>query len=94
MNATTFNRTTRECPLPKWANSDCQWTLGGELEPGDTIYPSSFADPRKLDVRLQPDFWRGTAIVRSFYSPRKTVPNQLVEIDVDHWYVVKRVGQL
>lgn len=93
MNTTIVLRTECQKPLPTWARPEAIWTLGSELQPGDTIYLSSFSDPRRLDQNLQPDLWRST-IHGAPYGYGREIPNTLVEVDPDRWYVVIRTVQL
>lgn len=86
-------RATRAVALPNWAKPGSQWTLGGDLQAGDTVYFNSFAHPRRLDQQLQPDLWRST-INGGPHGYGRVVPNTLAEVDPDHWYVVKRTVQL
>lgn len=86
-------RPTRNIPLPTWARPECQWTLGVDLQSGDTIYFNSFSHPRHLDEQLQTDLWRAT-INGGPHGYGKIIPNTLAEVDPDHWYVVKRAVQL
>lgn len=90
---TQTQRLTRDCPLPAWARPECEWTLGSDLQPGDTVYFNGFAHPRRLDQQLQLDLWRST-INGGAYGYGKVIPNTLAEVDPDRWYVVKRAVQL
>jgi hypothetical protein len=83
------NRTERAYALPAWADRGTAWTLGSELQVGDTIYFSHIANPRVLNKPLTPEHWQSTVLV-DYYGMVRRISGQLVEVDPTHWYVVKR----
>lgn len=90
--STQTQRPTRDVNLPHWAKSGCEWTLGCDLQAGDTVYFNSFAHPRRLDQQLQPDLWRAT-INGAPHGYGRAIPNVLAEVNPDSWYVVHRAVQ-
>jgi hypothetical protein len=76
-------------PLPAWAGQGAAWTLGGELQVGDTIYFSHIASPRVLNKQLTPEHWQSTVLV-DYYGMVRRISGQLAEVDPTRWCVVKR----
>jgi hypothetical protein len=86
---TTSPRAENARPLPEWAGEGMAWTLGGELQVGDTIYFSHIANPRVLNKQLTPEHWQSTVLV-DYYGMVRRISSQLAEVDPTRWYVVKR----
>jgi hypothetical protein len=86
---TTSPRSENARALPEWAGQGAAWTLGGELQVGDTIYFSHIANPRFLNKQLTLEHWQSTVLVE-YHGFSKRIAGQLAEVDPTRWYVVKR----
>jgi hypothetical protein len=84
---------TERAALPEWARKGCKWTLGSELEQGDTVYFSAIANPRQLVEMVRPGLWLGAVVVPNYYGREKHIFGQDVSVDPRRWYVVRRAAR-